>query len=112
MSNIVIQRGADRVLDVVVTDDAGTPVSLEGVELLFQARATVQGPVVIEKRTGQGIAHGQATGQATITLTPADTLGAPGQLRYGLWALDPAGRQPLVERGFLQVRDSVVRETL
>jgi len=74
---LYMYRGDTGTLDVVVVDDVGSPVDISTYSLRFTAKYRSSDPddeaIIVKTDDYGGIALGNGTGEATITVDPEDT---------------------------------------
>lgn len=108
-------RGDDVEFNVVVTDQAGDPVDLTGIDLRFTAKRDSgdgDDDAIIVKTTGAGITvTDEAGGLATISIDAADTdeLGVPASLTWDLQSTDEAAKVRTLAGGTLAISPDVSR---
>lgn len=108
-------QGQTKKLDLTVKTREGRPASLQGATLYMSIRRLPGLPVLVAKRTGQGIeSTDPSSGRATITLDAADTAQLEaGTYRYDVWVEipgegeSPPKRYPVVHFAELSVEDSM-----
>lgn len=86
MTDLSMIRGDSAVFDLAFTDDVGTALDLDGMDIAFVAKRYWTSPdaeAVIVKQVGDGIEvdADPSTGLATLTLEPADTSGLDDRVR-------------------------------
>jgi len=110
MSDLSLQYGSRRILDVAVTDDAGDAIDVTGSAFHFTVKAdwlTDDADAVISLSVGDGIeVTGAAGGLAEITINEADwssIANEPAQFIYGLSERDSSDRVWRLATGTLLV---------
>jgi hypothetical protein len=112
LNNVKVVRGQTKVLDVVVKTCEGRLASLDGATLYFTVREEVGGTVLIRlKSPDEGIEiTDAAAGEATITISSADSDQASGCYYYDLWVEFPGSppiRHPVVKKAELTIEASL-----
>jgi hypothetical protein len=107
MTTLRMTRGDGREYVVTILDSAGAAVDIATSTLTFTARRSYTGEIVITKTTGDGITATATTGQATLTIDPADTATLPDAMTDLLWDIevtDSAGNPQTPLDGVLRIR--------
>lgn len=107
MTTLSMYRGDDRMLTITASED------LEGSEITFSAKRSTRddAPVLISKSVGDGIAIGDPTTSAVVTLDAVDTADlAPGTLFWDIEVVDVLGKVHTVATGKLRIRRDVTTQ--
>lgn len=116
MSDLTLDYGTTRYLDVVVSDENGTPVSIAGSSFWWTVKADYLGTAaVLAKTEAAGIAIVDApNGIAQVTIAAADWATIPNEPGRYVWDLtekDAAQRVWRLDRGFFLVVPAVQETT-
>jgi len=112
LNNIRVMRGQTKILDVVVKTCEGRFASLDGATVYFTVRDSVGGTVLMRlKSPDEGIEiTNAANGEATITISSADSDISPGCYYYDLWVEFPGTppvRHPVVKKAEITIEGSI-----
>lgn len=112
MTYIKAVRGDDEEYDITLVDEAGQPLDLDDLdEMWFTVHDTDNSDLLQKTRTGGGIVvTDAAAGEATISITPADTEDLPSRalsLAYDVQVRDSTGVISTPIRGRLRVSPDV-----
>jgi hypothetical protein len=109
-------RGDTQVFDVVVTDDAGVPVSIASDDIRFTAKRKASDDdadavIVKTSAVSGGIVIGGGTGACAITIDPSDTdaLAKDTTLLWDLQVTDVTGAVKTAAAGRLHILVDISR---
>ncbi len=111
MADFTMFAGDSQLLEVTVTNAAGDPVDLDGVQAIrwWMSWSVHAEPPLVEKAIGSGVTIVDASaGRFNVTLAPADTAGLSGPYYFEAEVIDEVGNVSTVLTGTATIRAALI----